>query len=42
MLLEREDVGLWAPRLARIGEHFQRYIEAGARGILKPIPVLAW
>jgi hypothetical protein len=42
MLLEPEDLGLWAPRLVRIGEHFQRYIETGARGILKPILFLAW
>jgi predicted nucleic acid-binding protein len=42
MLLEPEDIGLRAPRPARIGEHFQRYIEAGVRAILKPIPSLAW
>ena len=42
MLLEPEDVAMWAPRPAWIGEHYQRYIEAGAHGILTPILFLAW
>lgn len=29
MLVKPEEVGLSSPRLARIGEHFQRYIDAG-------------
>jgi CubicO group peptidase (beta-lactamase class C family) len=29
MLVKPEEVGLSTPRLARIGEHFQRYIDAG-------------
>ena len=29
MLAKPEEVGLSSPRLARIGEHFQRYIDAG-------------
>ena len=29
MLVKPEEVGLSSPRLARIGEHWQRYIEAG-------------
>ena len=42
MLLEPEDVGLWVPPLAGVGEDVQRCIEADVRGILKPIPFLAW
>jgi CubicO group peptidase (beta-lactamase class C family) len=29
MLVKPEEVGLSSPRLARIGEHFQRYVDAG-------------
>ena len=29
MLVKPEEVGLSSSRLARIGEHFQRYIDAG-------------
>ena len=29
MLVKPEEVGLSSPRLARIGAHFQRYIDAG-------------
>ena len=29
MLVKPEEVGLSSPRLARIREHFQRYIDAG-------------
>ena len=29
MLVKPEEVGLSSPRLARIREHFQRYVEAG-------------